>query len=239
MKVTRCGDLTLASDLPRYLDEPRIELDADASGAVFLRRQNHDAPVTGPEVVDDVVRAHARELQHRVRHDVTSWREVHVRRSRRALASQSWNGVVADGLTEKQQSCRMLSRATSPIRHVSPRLPCAHRLVRLGEVKIGGLSSHQLSMIIVVRHALSRPGHSITSSNASLCLLHADPKRNVFGYPQSAYATSLNSSPYLATPDTPAMACTSRTRTMNAASRTPSHWLARPRVEAGSNPKRG
>jgi hypothetical protein len=55
----------------------------------------------------------------------------------------------------------------------------------------------------------------------------------------AAYATSLNSSLYFATPDTPAMACPSRTKTMKAASGTPSHWLARPCREAGSKPKRG
>jgi hypothetical protein len=101
-------DLTLASDLPRDLEEPRIELDPDATRAIFLRCQNHDAPVTGPKVVDDIVSPHARELQHRVCHDVTSWREVHVGRSRRTLASQSRKGVVADGRTEEHSDaeCR-------------------------------------------------------------------------------------------------------------------------------------
>ena len=55
----------------------------------------------------------------------------------------------------------------------------------------------------------------------------------------AAYATSLNSSLYRATPDTPAMARASRIKTMNTASGTPSHWLARPCPEAGSNLKRG
>ena len=54
-----------------------------------------------------------------------------------------------------------------------------------------------------------------------------------------AYTTSLNSSLYVATPDTPAMVRVSSANTMKAASGIPSHWLAMPCSEAGSNPKRG
>ena len=60
-------DLALARHLPRDLDQPRVELDADAARAVFLRGQDDDASVPRPEVVHHVVRRDAGELEHRVR----------------------------------------------------------------------------------------------------------------------------------------------------------------------------
>ena len=46
--------------------DPRgIDVDADAARAVAPRRGDHDPPVAGAEVVDDVVLPHAGELQHR------------------------------------------------------------------------------------------------------------------------------------------------------------------------------
>ncbi len=52
------------------------------------------------------------------------------------------------------------------------------------------------------------------------------------------YTASPNSARYSATPDTPASACASRIKTMNASSGT-SHWQARPCRDARSKPKRG
>ncbi len=76
---------------------------------------------------------------------------------------------------------------------------------------------------------MPRPTHSGARADDDTAVPCAANERAV-------YVTALNSSRYLATPDTPAMACGLRTKTMNAASGMPCHWLARSCFEAGSNP---
>ena len=80
MNVTRLATSASLAISPRELDEPRIDLDADAGRAVLLRRNDRNAAVARPEVVNDVVWRDAGELQHRVGDVVTRRREVDVRR---------------------------------------------------------------------------------------------------------------------------------------------------------------
>ena len=49
------GDTGVDGGLSRQRHERRLELEADALCAVALRCQDHQSPVTRPEVVDDVI----------------------------------------------------------------------------------------------------------------------------------------------------------------------------------------
>jgi hypothetical protein len=61
------GDVTLARNGPRNLDETVIDFDSHATRAVLLRREHHDSPVTRSQVVDHIVFRDVREREHRVR----------------------------------------------------------------------------------------------------------------------------------------------------------------------------
>ncbi len=56
------GDAGIARVLPGPCDECGIDLDADATCAVFLGGDDRDAAVARPEVVDDIGGADGREL---------------------------------------------------------------------------------------------------------------------------------------------------------------------------------
>ena len=72
------GELDVAGHLQGHVDQPGIQLDADASRPVLLRCQNRNPSVAGPEVVDHVASACPRQLQHLVRHGLRRRHEVHI-----------------------------------------------------------------------------------------------------------------------------------------------------------------
>ena len=78
-------DFRFVGGAPRQLDQLRIDLDADAARAVFLRRDDRDAAIARAEVVDDVAGADAGELQHRIGDVVARRSEMNVGRAGRLL----------------------------------------------------------------------------------------------------------------------------------------------------------
>ena len=66
MNVHAMGDFGFVGNPPRQLDQVRVELDADTAGAVFLRGDDRDAPVAGPEIVDHIIGTDLGQLQHGV-----------------------------------------------------------------------------------------------------------------------------------------------------------------------------
>jgi hypothetical protein len=79
----------LIGDPPGELDEARIDLDADAPRAVFLRRDDRQPPIARSEVVNDIVGRHVRESQHRIGDVMACRREMDVGRARRQLNSKA------------------------------------------------------------------------------------------------------------------------------------------------------
>ena len=75
---TRLADVRLPRAFLALVDEVVVELDADRARAELARGGDHDAPVARAQVVDDVVRADAREPQHLVDDDLRRRHERHV-----------------------------------------------------------------------------------------------------------------------------------------------------------------
>ena len=96
------GDLRVVGVSPRQLDQPRVDVDADAGRAVLLSRNDRDAAIARAEIVDDVVLGDAGELEHRIRYRMTGRREMDVRGTGGPVLSEP-GGLVfseADGRVE-------------------------------------------------------------------------------------------------------------------------------------------
>ena len=72
------GYFCLVGRAPGQLDQPRIDFDPDAAGAIFLRGNDRNAPVAGSEIVYDIGCGHAGEPQHGVGDVVPRRCEVNV-----------------------------------------------------------------------------------------------------------------------------------------------------------------
>src|SRR5579862_2663533 len=119
------ADLALPRHLPGDLHEMRIDLDADRARAVLLRGQHDDAAVAGSEIVDDVVRGHAREAQHSVGDRHRRRRKMNGRRLRRRREDR---GHKADQGRTRKNALHLLSisRAARSSPSMLRKLPSWH-----------------------------------------------------------------------------------------------------------------
>ena len=76
--------------------ELRLNLDADAAGAVFLRREDQNTAVARSQVVDQVGRGDLRQPQHRIRDRLRRAGEENVRRPNRLLRADARDGTDND-----------------------------------------------------------------------------------------------------------------------------------------------
>jgi hypothetical protein len=93
------GNPTVGRDLTRQGNEPGIQLDADSSGTVLLRRDHDDPSIARAEIVDHVVGGHFREAQHAVDDWLPGGSEERIRR---ALRHRLRSGLP----NQKRQYCR-------------------------------------------------------------------------------------------------------------------------------------
>ena len=77
------ADAGLRQVVVRFPDANGIDLDADSARAVLCGGANRDAAVARPQVVDDVGRRDARQLEHRLHDTVGRGHELHIGRLQR------------------------------------------------------------------------------------------------------------------------------------------------------------